>query len=81
MSNNPGSKSKLEQNALTFFACIGLILLFCGLIGLMAMVLPQFLFLIPVLFGFSFLFALHYLTWGRWLSQNNKPIDDSKQSD
>ena len=45
------------------------------------MVLPQFLFLIPVLFGFSFLFALHYLTWGRWLSQNNKPIDDSKQSD
>lgn len=48
----------------------GFIALFAlGFMAFISVILPDAIFLFAVLFGFMGLVALHYLTWGRWLSR------------
>jgi hypothetical protein len=74
----PAPKSD-RSNAATFVALFGLILMGGALVGLTALVLPQFLGLVLVVGGLFVLPALfHYLVWGWWLSQikDDDPDDD-----
>ena len=48
----------------------GFIALFAlGVMAFISVILPDAIFLFAVLFGFMGLVALHYFTWGRWLSR------------
>lgn len=40
-----------------------------GFMALLTAILPDAIFLFLVLFGFMGMVGLHYITWGRWLSQ------------
>ncbi|HTI49425.1 MAG TPA: hypothetical protein VL475_00685 [Planctomycetaceae bacterium] len=74
----PAAKSG-QSNAGTFIALFGLILMGGSLVGLTALVLPQFLGLVLVVGGLFVVPALfHYLVWGWWLSQikDENPDDD-----
>jgi hypothetical protein len=74
----PSPKSD-RSNAATFVALFGLILMGGALVGLTALVLPQFLGLVVVIGGLFVAPALfHYLVWGWWLSQikDENPDDD-----
>ena len=37
--------------------------------GIVTAILPDAAFLFAVLLGFAAMIALHYFTWGRWLSR------------
>ena len=49
------------------FALMTLLVLGGGFIGLVSMVLPQFLFVIACGFGLVLFFAGQYFLWARWL--------------
>jgi hypothetical protein len=65
-------------NAATFLALFVLIGFCIGLIVLSALVLPQMLGLVLVIFGFSLFVAFHYLVWGWWMARL-RPNDDEPQ--
>lgn len=46
-----------------------------GFMAIITAVLPDAIFLFVVLFGFVAMIALHYFTWGRWLSNIVKSED------
>jgi hypothetical protein len=59
-----------ESNAATVVALFGLLVIGGGLMGLIALVLPQFMAVLLVVGGLFVLpVAFHYLVWGWWLSQ------------
>jgi hypothetical protein len=62
----------MRANVATLIALFGLVIIGGALLGLMALVLPQFLGILLVL-GVVFVgpIAFHYLVWGWWLSQFN----------
>jgi NhaP-type Na+/H+ or K+/H+ antiporter len=60
-------------NAATFLALFVLLGIMLALIGLSALVLPQMLGLLLVVFGFSFFAIFHYLAWGWWMSRLRPP--------
>ena len=64
-SSSRGSRS----DAATAIALLGLVVLAAGLLGLMALVLPQLLGIVIVILIFAVPAALHYLAWGWWMSQ------------
>ncbi|MGQ0636557.1 MAG: hypothetical protein ACT4QC_18235 [Planctomycetaceae bacterium] len=63
----------MRANVATMIALFGLLLVGGALLGLMALVLPQFLGILLVV-GIVFVgpIAFHYLVWGWWLSAVNK---------
>lgn len=68
-----------QSNAATYLALLGLLAVGGGLLGLMALVIPQLAWLLLVVGGlFVIPTALHYLVWGWWLSQMQ---DDSPEDD
>jgi len=75
--------SESQRNATTCLAAVALMIVAAGLIGLTAIVLPQIRGIILVVAGFAAVVALHYVTWGRWLSQirDDTHDDDSTKSD
>jgi hypothetical protein len=60
----PGSE---PRDGATLLVLFGLLTLGGGLLGLMALVVPQALGLILIVGGFVGFGALHYLIWGWWL--------------
>jgi len=59
-----------QENAGTMIALFGMLIIGGGLLGLMALVLPQFLGVIAVIGAFFIVPAVfHYLVWGWWMSQ------------
>lgn len=57
-----------QRNSATFGALAMLLLVSAGLLGLVAVVLPQVLWLVVIVIGLGFSVVLHYFVWGRWLS-------------
>ena len=75
-----------QRNSATFAAMMMLLLISAGLLGLVAIVLPQVLWLVVIAIALGLSVALQYLIWGRWLmstlrdeeeSQRQKPSDQS----
>ena len=63
-------------NAATFIALFALLALLGGLLVLSALVLPQMLGLLLVIFGFSIFAAFHYLAWGWWMGRTRPPAEE-----
>lgn len=67
----PGHRPPRQPGGNTGFwlgmaAIIGAVL---GFMGFVSVVLPDAIFLFLVMFGFVGFIALHYVTWGRWLTR------------
>ena len=75
-----------QRNSATFAALGMLLLISAGLLALVAVVLPQVLWLVAIVIGLGLSVVLHYVIWGRWLmsrlrdeeeAQQQKPSDES----
>ena len=83
----PGESRKEReraQNAGTWIAILMCVVVGGGMLGLMALVMPDILLaVIVVASGFLFI-ALHYFTWGQWLiryHQRNSEQNDMSDLD
>jgi hypothetical protein len=67
----PGSSTPRppQRNEGTYIAMIFVLAVVGGLIAFVSLILPQASGLILVAGGFCGFVALHYFTWGRWLSR------------
>ncbi len=74
----PGARPvrKRERNLGTVIAVFGVLLGGGFLMGLTAMVMPNVLGLVGIVFGSAVFFMLHYVTWGRWLMNRRRPVED-----
>ena len=70
----PRPPQRNQSNAATMIALFGLVVIGGGLLGLMALVLPQLLGIVLVVGGLFGMAFFHYVVWGWWLSQM-KPDD------
>ncbi|HUE15590.1 MAG TPA: hypothetical protein VMR25_15595 [Planctomycetaceae bacterium] len=68
-----------QSNAPTILALLGLLVIGAGLLGLIALVLPQVFGLLAVVLGFFAFGAIHYLLWGWWMRP--VPIEDETEPD
>ena len=57
-----------QRNSATIAALGMLLLISAGLLGLVAIVLPQVLWMVAIFVGLGLSVVLHYLIWGRWLA-------------
>jgi hypothetical protein len=62
------------SNAPTILALLGLLAVAAGLLGLIALVLPQVFGFVAVVLGFFAFGAIHYLLWGWWMRP--VPVED-----
>lgn len=69
-----------QRNSATFAALAMLLLISAGLLGLVAFVLPQVLWLVVIVIGLGLSVVLHYVTWGRWLTSKLREEDEMQQS-
>lgn len=65
----PSPEKRRESNGATALLLFALGLCAFGLVGIVALVLPQAAGLILVVAGFSLPIVLHYLIWGRMMSR------------
>lgn len=73
------TQNSAQSNAATWIALFGLLLVGGALLGLTALVMPQFLGLIAVVGGlFVVPIAFHYLVWGWWMSQMKDDTPDDE---
>lgn len=56
-----------QRNSATFAALAMLLLISVSLLTLVALVLPQVLWIIVIAVGLGLSVVLHYVIWGRWL--------------
>lgn len=68
-----------QRNSATFAALAMLALISAGLLGLIAFVLPQALWLVVVAIGLGLSVVMHYFLWGRWLSAKLHAEEDEEQ--
>ena len=69
-----------QRNSATFGALAMLVLVSAGLLGLVAIVLPQVLWLVVVGICLGLSVVLHYFLWGRWLSAKLHAEDEQQQT-
>ncbi|MBQ18149.1 MAG: hypothetical protein CMJ65_13610 [Planctomycetaceae bacterium] len=85
MTDVPPSRQhdKRARDVATLVALAGLVLLACGLLALLALVLQQLFVLAIVVFvvAFGLYLGLHYVLWGRGLSQRIQEHPDSSRPD
>ena len=80
MTTNGGRRqSSADRNSGTFLALLALMFVGGGLLMLVAVVLPQALGLVVVVFGFFLMGLLHYVTWGWWLSRMHVEEDEETE--
>lgn len=65
----------------TIIAMFGVLVIGGFMIGLTAMVMPNVLGLVIVVFVAAVFFMLHYLTWGRWLINRRARMQDESRLD
>jgi len=75
------ARTKKNQDGATIFALMIVIAIALGFIALISMVLPQVWYLIVVGGFFSGFIALHYFTWGRWLTRIATEAQEKEESD
>ena len=68
-----------QRNAATFSAMAVVVFVSLGLLGLVALVLPQVLWILLIAAGMGLFAVLHYVLWGRWLTA--KLRDEEQRSD
>ena len=68
-----------QRNSATFGALAMLLLISAGLLGLVAIVLPQVLWLVVIAIGLGLSVVLHYFVWGRWLTAKLHAEDEEQQ--
>lgn len=56
-----------QRNSATFAALTMVLLVSGGLLALVALVLPQVLWMVVIGMGLALSVVLQYLVWGRWL--------------
>jgi hypothetical protein len=76
--DSPSSRGA-QRDAATCLALVGMLFVASGLLALVALVLPQVRALILVAGGLVLFVALHYVTWGWWLSRSPAPEDDAER--
>jgi hypothetical protein len=76
--DRPAGRSA-QRDAATCLALAGMLFVAGGLLALAAMVLPQIRALILVGGGLVLFIALHYVTWGWWLSRSPTSHDDPER--
>jgi hypothetical protein len=76
---DPPPSRGAHRDAATCLALVGMLFVAGGLLALAAMVLPQIRALILVGGGLGLFIALHYVTWGWWLSRSPGPDDDAER--
>lgn len=59
--------SEDQRNSATFAALMMVLLISGGLVALVALVLPQVLWMVVIGFALALSVVLQYLVWGRWL--------------
>jgi hypothetical protein len=68
--------SETQRNAATCLAMLALISAGVALLSLAAIVMPDIRFAVLVVGGLVAFVALHYATWGYWLSRQSPPEDE-----
>jgi hypothetical protein len=68
-----------QRNSATFAALVMVLLISAGLLGLVAFVLPQVLWIVVIVIGLGLSVVLHYVTWGRWLTSKLQDEEDSQR--
>ena len=63
----PEHSSDDQRNTATFAALTMVLLVSGGLLALVALVLPQVLWMVVIGIGLALTVVLQYLVWGRWL--------------
>lgn len=56
-----------QRNSATFAALAMVLLVSFSLLALVAMVLPQVLWMVLIVIGLALTVVMQYLVWGRWL--------------
>ena len=64
----PERPSSDQRDNATFAALTLVLLVVCGVVALVAFVIPAVLWCVLVPVGMGLMMVLHYLVWGRWLS-------------
>lgn len=71
-------ENEAARNAATYMALAGLFATAVALLFLVALVVPQALGIVGVVFGFLFFGVFHYLAWGWWFdARRSNPGDSS----
>lgn len=68
-----------QRNSATFAALSMLLLISAGLLGLVAFVLPQVLWMVVIAIGLGLSVVLHYVIWGRWLTSMLREKENAQQ--
>ncbi len=76
MSERPSDD---QRNSATFAALAMLLLISAGILGLVAFVLPQVLWMVVIAIGLGLSVVLHYFIWGRWLTAMLRDEENSQQ--
>ncbi len=70
-----------QRNSATFSALAMLLLISAGLLGLVAFVLPQVLWMVVIAIGLGLSVVLHYFIWGRWLTSMLRDEENAQQQE
>lgn len=73
---SPRKEPRRRGNGATMIALAGLLILACGLWGLVAVVMPTMILFPAIVLGIVGFGFFHYLMWGWWLSGLEPPEDD-----
>lgn len=65
-----------QGNLGTVIALFSILLIGGLLVGLTAIVMPNVLGIVVLVFAAAFFFSLHYVTWGRWLMNRRRNLED-----
>ena len=76
MSDRPSDD---QRNSATFAALLMVFLVSGGLLGLIAFVMPQVLWLGLIAAGLGLSVVVHYFVWGRWLSSVLREESDDEK--
>ncbi len=71
-------RKKAHGNGATWLALFVVLSGVAGFLALLQMVMPGVVGIFAVVIGSVLFFAFHYLTWGRWLMNRRRPVDDDE---
>lgn len=76
----PGGRprSRKQSNLGTWIGLLALMLGGGMFVGLTALVMPSVLGLVVVVFFAAVFIMLHYMTWGRWLMNRRRIVDEEE---
>ena len=76
----PEHSSDDQRNTATFAALTMVLLVSGGLLALVALVLPQVLWMVVIAIGLALTVVLQYLVWGRWLLAKLRDVAKREES-